>query len=69
MSEFKNSYVCPDCYCSDGWKTISQNDMKQNMTILEQQQEFLECQHCHVWVPLRNILEYNKENKGWFRLD
>ena len=71
MSEnsFKNSYVCPECFCADGWKTISENDMKQNMTILEQQQEFLECQHCHVWVPLVNILEYNKENSGWFRLD
>ena len=25
MSEptsFKNSYVCPECYCADGWKTV-----------------------------------------------
>ena len=64
MSEnsFKNSYVCPECYCSDGWKTVDH--------ALEQtRQEYLECQHCHVWVPLVNVLEYNKENSGWFRLD
>jgi hypothetical protein len=31
MSEnsYKNSYVCPECYCADGWKTISQNDIKE----------------------------------------
>tara|TARA_R110002049_G_scaffold297074_1_gene485784 strand:- start:249 stop:428 length:180 start_codon:yes stop_codon:yes gene_type:complete len=59
MSEqFKNSYVCPECYCADGWnqkqKTLSNH---------------LECKHCQEEVPLTNILEYNKENKGWFRLD
>ena len=64
MSEFKNSYVCPECYCSDGWKAVD-NCFSQVRT----KQEFLECQHCHVWVPLVNVLEYNKENKGWFRLD
>ena len=67
MSEnsFKNSYVCPECYCSDGWKTVD------SMTIGEsdKRQEYLECQHCHVWVPLVNVLEYNKENSGWVRLD
>ena len=67
MSEnsFKNSYVCPECYCSDGWKTFD------SLTIGEcdKRQEYLECQHCHVWVPLVNVLEYNKENSGWFRLD
>ena len=67
MSEnsFKNSYVCPECYCSDGWKTVD------SMTIGEsdKRQEYLECQHCHAWVPLVNVLEYNKENSGWFRLD
>ena len=67
MSEnsFKNSYVCPECYCSDGWKTVD------SMTIGEsdKRQEYLECQPCNVWVPLVNVLEYNKENSGWFRLD
>jgi len=66
MSEnsFKNSYVCPECYCSDGWKAVDKNMLANDIT-----QEFLECQHCHVWVPLVNVLEYNKENKGWFRLE
>ena len=59
MSEnnFKNSYVCPECYCADGWFVIDHHE------------QILECKHCHETVPLRNILEYNKENKGWFRLD
>lgn len=71
MSEnsFKNSYVCPECYCSDGWKTISQNDIKEAGNVVIPNQEFLECQHCKLWVPLVNVLEYNKENSGWFRLD
>ena len=70
MSEqFKNSYVCPECYCSNGWKIISQNDMRKKWQFLNIKQEYLECQHCQVWVPLMNVLEYNKENKGWFRLD
>ena len=67
MSEnsFKNSYVCPECYCSDGWKTVD------SMTIGEsdKRQEYLECQHCNTWIPLVNVLEYNKSNSGWFRLD
>ena len=57
MSEFKNSYVCPECYCADGWFVIDHHE------------QILECKHCQELVPLRNILEYNKENKGWFRLD
>ena len=59
MSEnsFKNSYVCPCCYCADGW------------IVIDHHEKVLECQHCEELVPLRNILEYNKENKGWFRLE
>ena len=52
--ELKNSYVCPNCYCSDGWIEYRGS---------------LECKHCHESVPLKNILEYNKENKGWFKLE
>ncbi len=68
MSEnsFKNSYVCPECYCADGWKTVDNLGCYTANDII---QEFLECQHCHVWVPLVNVLEYNKTNTGWFRLD
>ena len=64
MSEpqFKNEYVCPECFSDDGWKTVDH--------ALEQtRQEFLECQHCNTWIPLVNVLEYNKCNSGWFRLD
>ena len=61
MSEFKNSYVCPECYCADGWEL---NELDSHPT-----HQKLECKHCQEEVPLRNILEYNKENKGWFRLD
>jgi len=62
MSEnsFKNSYVCPECYCADGWH-IAGGNMKGD--------ECLECQHCFNIVPLVNVLEYNKENSGWFRLE
>ena len=33
--ELKNSYVCPNCYCSDGWH-VAGNNMKGD--------ECLECQ-------------------------
>ena len=73
MSEttsFKNSYVCPECYCADGWKTVDKNvDGYKLLAANKITQEYLECQHCHVWVPLVNVLEYNKTNSGWFRLD
>jgi len=61
MSEFKNSYVCPNCYCSDGWIT--------NMGAHNINTKLLQCKHCQEILRLENILEYNKENKGWFRLE
>ena len=66
MSEpqFKNEYVCPECFFDDGWKTVDKNMLANEIT-----QEYLECQHCNVWVALVNVLEYNKSNSGWFRLD
>ena len=65
QNEMRDTMVCPECYCANGWKTVD------NMTIgeSEKRQEYLECQHCHVWVPLVNVLEYNKENKGWINYD
>ena len=71
MSEnsFKNSYVCPECYCSDGWNVIDKKQLQKEFAPEIAKQEYLECQHCHVWVPLVNVLEYNKENSGWCRLD
>ena len=73
MSEnsFKNSYVCPECYCAEGWVAVDKKIMNDSVehSLMEKRQEYLECQHCHVWVPLVNVLEYNKENSGWFRLD
>ena len=66
MSEpqFKNEYVCPECFSDDGWKTIDANKLTHT-----EARDFLECQHCHTWIPLVNVLEYNKSNSGWFRLD
>lgn len=71
MSHFKNSYVCPSCYCADGWHILYQIKFKRNSTAGGNMKgdDCLECQHCEELVPLRNILEYNKENKGWFRLE
>ncbi len=71
MSEatsFKNSYVCPECYFADGWETLDPKKLAGtlNARLIG---EYLECKHCHVWVPLVNVLEYNKTNAGWFRLD
>ena len=71
MSEatsFKNSYVCPECYFADGWETLDPKKLAGtlNARLIG---EYLECKHCHVWGPLVNVLEYNKSNSGWFRLD
>ena len=65
QNEMRDTMVCPECYCANGWKTVD------SMTIgeSEKRQEYLECQHCNVWVPLVNVLEYNKENKGWINYD
>jgi Pyruvate/2-oxoacid:ferredoxin oxidoreductase delta subunit len=62
QNEMRDTMVCPECYCADGWKTRWHKCVQRN-------EEFLECQHCHVWVPLVNVLEYNKENKGWINYD
>ena len=37
MSEnsFKNSYVCPECYCADGWKTV-EHALEQTTKILQE---------------------------------
>jgi len=58
MSEedFRNSYVCPECFCADGWRYV-------------ESKEILECLHCHNLVQLSSIMEYNKTNSGWFRLE
>ena len=61
QNEMRDTMVCPECYCANGWKSVNIKE--------ETRQEYLECQHCHVWVPLGNILEYNKENKGWINYD
>ena len=44
-------------------KIIPKNEMRKKWQFLNIKQEYLECQHCQVWVPLMNVLEYNKENK------
>ena len=70
QNEMRDTMVCPECYCANGWKTVDKNvDGYQLLAANDITQEYLECQHCNVWVPLVNVLEYNKENSGWFRLD
>jgi hypothetical protein len=70
MSEnsFKNSYVCPECYCADGW-TATEDGKPAEFGAHNIASPLLECKHCRNLVPLINILEYNKENSGWFRLE